>query len=75
MFDHPSNLRHPVRWHARGYGLNAANPFALKSFTKNATADGRHTLPAGQKLVLRYRTLIYEGAPDIEALYRKYAVA
>jgi hypothetical protein len=73
MFDHPSNLRHPTRWHARGYGLNAANPFALKSFTKDAGADGRYTLPAGEKLVFRYRTVIYEGAPDIERLYKDYA--
>lgn len=69
IFDHPSNLRHPTRWHARGYGLNAANPFALKSFTKDPAADGKYTLPAAQKLVLRYRTLIYEGSPDIERLY------
>jgi hypothetical protein len=73
MFDHPSNLRYPTRWHARGYGLNAANPFALKSFTKDPAADGSFTLPAGQKLVLRYRAVIYEGSPDIEALWREYA--
>ena len=27
IFDHPANLRHPTRWHARDYGLFAANPF------------------------------------------------
>ncbi|WP_321472947.1 PmoA family protein [uncultured Paludibaculum sp.] len=73
MFDHPANLRHPTRWHARGYGLNAANPFALKSFTKDPAADGGYTLPAGDKLVLRYRTVIYEGSPDIGKLYAEYA--
>ena len=26
MFDHPSNLRHATRWHARGYSLCSANP-------------------------------------------------
>lgn len=72
MFDHPSNLRHPTRWHARGYGLNAANPFALKSFTKDSAADGSYTLAADKTLTLRYRTLIYEGSPDIEQLYREY---
>lgn len=73
LFDHPSNLRHPTRWHARGYGLNAANPFALKSFTKDPAADGSYTLPAERNLGLRYRAAIYEGSPDIERLYREYA--
>lgn len=73
MFDHPSNLRHPTRWHARPYGLNAANPFATKSFDKTATIDGSYTLPAGQKLTLRYRVLIYEGTPDLERLYTEFA--
>jgi len=72
IFDHPGNLRHPTRWHARGYGLNAANPFALKSFTKDPGADGSYTLAAGATLVLRYRTLVYEGAPDLEALWKGY---
>jgi hypothetical protein len=73
LFDHPSNLRHPTRWHARPYGLNAANPFATKSFDKTAATDGSYTLPAGQKLTLRYRAIIYEGAPDIEHLYAQFA--
>ena len=63
LFDHPSNLRHPTRWHARGYSLNAANPFALKSFTKDPAADGGYTLSAGSNLRLRYRAVIYEGRP------------
>jgi hypothetical protein len=73
MFDHPKNLRYPTRWHARGYSLNSANPFALKSFTKDAVADGRYTLDPGWKLVLRYRVVIYEGTPDLERLHAEYA--
>jgi hypothetical protein len=61
MIDHPSNQRYPTRWHARGYSLNAANPFALRSFTKNKEADGSYTLPAGQQLRLRYLVVIHEG--------------
>lgn len=72
LFDHPSNLRYPTRWHARGYGLNAANPFALRSFDKTSQTDGSYTLPAGKKLTLRYRALIYEGTPDMERLYRDF---
>jgi len=42
--DHPDNPRHPVRWHARGYGLFAANPFALAAFTGDKTKDGSLTI-------------------------------
>lgn len=76
IFDHPSNLRHPSRWHARGYSLCAANPFASKSFSKNKGPDGSYTIPAGGTLSLRYRVLIHEGPcePDrIEALYNSWA--
>lgn len=75
MFDHPSNLRHPTRWHARPYGLNAANPFATKSFDKTSATDGSYTLPAGERLTLRYRVVIYEGSPDIDRLYSEFAAA
>ena len=32
IFDHPDNLRHPTWWHARDYGLVAANPFGIHNF-------------------------------------------
>ena len=64
VFDHPANFRHPTRWHARGYSLCSANPFALKSFTR--AGDGSHTVEAGQRLSLRYRVVIHEGAWEPE---------
>lgn len=76
LLDHPSNLRHPTRWHARGYSLCSANPFALTSFTKDKTADGSYTLPAGQTLTLRYLVITHEGemsAPDVERYFREFA--
>ena len=30
MLDHPKNPGHPTYWHARGYGLFAANPFGAE---------------------------------------------
>jgi len=62
LYDHPGNPRHPSRWHARGYGLCCANPFALRDFTGDASADGSFEIPAGDELVLRYRAAIHEGA-------------
>ena len=32
MFDHPDNLRFPTHWHARDYGLLAANRFGADHF-------------------------------------------
>ena len=62
-FDHPSNLRHPTTWHARDYGLIAANPFGLHDFDKkkNAKGSGDHIIKSGESLTLRYRWLFHTG--------------
>ena len=76
IFDHPSNLRHPTRWHARGYSLCSANPFGTGSFTGHKSNDGSHTVPEGETIAFRYRMILYEGrkAPEqIERLYGQYA--
>jgi hypothetical protein len=62
FMDHPKNPRHPTRWHARDYGLFAANPFCEKDMDKNQpTGAGDFTLKAGQSVTFRYRILIHEG--------------
>jgi hypothetical protein len=61
ILDHPENPRHPVRWHARGYGLFAANPFALAAFTGDKSRDGSLTVAPGESLRFRYRVIIHEG--------------
>lgn len=73
MLDHPSNLRHPTRWHARGYSLCAANPFALRSFTNDRNADGSYTVASGATLRLRYLVIIHEGDLSREDVERYYA--
>ncbi|MBL8175346.1 MAG: PmoA family protein [Bryobacterales bacterium] len=73
IFDHPSNLRHPTRWHARGYSLCSANPFGLGSFTKDKTQDGSYTLEAGKTLQFRYRVLIHEGMGDRATLDKAWS--
>ena len=60
-FDHPSNLRYPTTWHARDYGLVAANPFGLHDFQKLPEGAGDYTLKAGTPLTLRYRWLFHKG--------------
>ena len=76
ILDHPSNLRHPSRWHARGYSLCSANPFGLSDFTGDAGADGSYVVPGGESLTLRYRVVIHEGgttAAEIERWFREFA--
>src|SRR3954463_15090430 len=34
ILDHPSNVGYPTHWHARGYGLFAANPLGDKEFNE-----------------------------------------
>jgi hypothetical protein len=61
IFDNPRNLRHPTYWHARHYGLLAANPFGLKEFTHDRHQDGSYAIASGESLLLRYRVFIHHG--------------
>ena len=76
IFDHPRNLRAPTFWHARAYGLLAANPFGLKPFTGDRRQDGTYVIAAGTSLVLRYRALIHHGGAQqagVADAYRQFA--
>lgn len=57
IIDHPSNVNYPTYWHARGYGLFAANPLGEKIFTNGASAKNL-TLKAGESVTFRYRILV-----------------
>jgi hypothetical protein len=75
IFDHPQNFRHPTYWHARGYGLLAANPFGAREFTRDRRQDGGYKIPAGGSLILRYRVLIHHGdysEAHVADAYMKY---
>jgi Methane oxygenase PmoA len=74
IFDHPKNSTYPTYWHARGYGLFAANPFGAKEFTKGATVLN-YTLEPGQKSTFRFRILVHSGKltkEKTEALYQQF---
>jgi hypothetical protein len=76
VLDHPKSFRHPTTWHARGYGLFAANPFGLRDFTRDPKQDGSWTVPVQQSLTFRYRVIIHHGdyhAANIAEAYQKYA--
>ena len=61
IFDHPSNPRHPTYWHARGYGMNAANPVGVRDFTKDRTRDGSLAIPSGEHVTFHYRFVLHDG--------------
>ena len=62
IFDHPKNLRHPTRWHARDYGLFAANPWCENEMDKTQPpGTGDYKMKAGESLLLRYRVLLHQG--------------
>ncbi|MDA0766766.1 MAG: PmoA family protein [Verrucomicrobia bacterium] len=69
VFDHPSNLRHPTWWHARDYGLLAANPFGQNAFEgKKDKHLGDYTLKKGESITFRYRVLLHQGDTKSAAL-------
>jgi hypothetical protein len=55
--DHPQNQGYPTYWHARGYGLFAANPLGLKDFTKGKE-ELNFSIAAGQSVTFKYRIII-----------------
>lgn len=76
IFDHPSNPRHPTWWHARDYGLIAANPFGIHNFEKKPAGTGDMTIPAGESVTFRYRFLFHEGnymTANISAEFDRFA--
>ncbi len=62
--DHPENFAHPTWWHARDYGLVAANPFGVHDFEGKPAGTGEKRVPKGERLRLRYRMLFHEGEID-----------
>ncbi|MEZ5326013.1 MAG: PmoA family protein [Verrucomicrobiales bacterium] len=72
IFDHTTNLRHPTTWHARDYGLIAANPFGIHDFQKLEKGTGDFTLKSGESQTFHYYFLFHEGdhaAADIPEKY------
>jgi hypothetical protein len=60
LIDHPANPGYPTYWHARGYGLFAANPLGQKIFSQGRRSLNFH-LKKGQSATFRYRIVIASG--------------
>jgi 6-phosphogluconolactonase (cycloisomerase 2 family) len=64
MMDHSKNIGYPTNWHARGYGLFAANPLGEKVFT-NGKTERNLTLQPNQSVTFRYRIVISSGKTSL----------
>ncbi|RAW02994.1 DUF6807 domain-containing protein [Pseudochryseolinea flava] len=60
IFDHPKNPGYPTYWHARGYGLFAANPFGQEIFSKGKEKLN-FKLEKKTSVTFRYRVVVREG--------------
>jgi hypothetical protein len=75
ILDHPRNVGFPTYWHARGYGLFAANPLGQKVLS-NGKEELNFRLEPGQSTTFRHRVLILSGPTtpaQIEEQYRDFA--
>jgi hypothetical protein len=66
IIDHPSNINYPTYWHARGYGLFAANPLGEKVFTNGKSAKNLQ-LKKGETVRFAYRVVFDQGAVTLPA--------
>jgi hypothetical protein len=71
MLDHPANPNAPTYWHARGYGLFAANPLGRKVFDEKQP-EVQLVLAPGDSVVFRHRLLILTGAPSTHGIESSY---
>lgn len=61
LMDNPKNIGYPTYWHARGYGLFAANPLGPSVFSNGKEPAMNYTLPAGKSVTFHYRLLVQSG--------------
>jgi Family of unknown function (DUF6807) len=71
ILDHPKNPNHPTYWHARGYGLFAANGLGGQQFDKNVPPRSL-TVQPGQQVKFIYRVLLLHGTPTVRDLNTRY---
>src|SRR6267154_2274954 len=77
ILDHPANPGFPTYWHARGYGLFAANPLGQKIFSEGKQ-ELNFSLAPNASVTFRYRIFISSAidTPDTtEAAYKEFVAA
>ncbi|WEK21514.1 MAG: PmoA family protein [Candidatus Pedobacter colombiensis] len=72
VIDHPKNPGYPTYWHARDYGLFAANPLGQAVFS-NGKEQLNFTLKPGESVTFRYRVIIGSGKKQTAEFLNKQA--
>lgn len=67
IIDHPKNPGYPAYWHARGYGLFAANPLGQNIFSKGKEQLNL-TLKKDESVIFRYRVVVSDGSLSSEMI-------
>jgi hypothetical protein len=71
ILDHPANPNAPTYWHARGYGLFAANGLGRKVF-KADQEELVMTLDPGKSVTYRHRVVVVSGTATTDSIEREY---
>ena len=61
ILDHPDNIGYPTYWHARGYGLFAANPLGQKVFSEGEN-ELNYKLNPEESVTFHHRIIIHSGS-------------
>lgn len=61
IIDHPQNPGYPTYWHARGYGLFAANTLGQKAMSEGKE-ELNFKLADGESVTFRYRIVVNSGS-------------
>lgn len=73
IIDHPGNPGYPTHWHARGYGLFAANTLGQHAFNKDLQLNFK--LQKGESVTFKYRILFHDGSelsPENIEVFQKH---
>ncbi len=74
IVDHPSNPGYPTYWHARGYGLFAANPLGQEALS-GGKEKLNYSLDPGKSVTFRYQVIINNGTLPTPAQLNNTAAA
>ena len=73
ILDHPGNPGYPTYWHARGYGLFAANPLGQKELS-GGKDELNFKLDRGASTQFRYKILLHAGSQlDAAAVNNRFS--
>lgn len=74
IFDDEDNVGYPTYWHARSYGLFAANTLGQKIFS-DGKKELNFSLNNGESVTFKYRLAVFSGDPspdEIESLAKSF---